>query len=86
MSIPSPLKQYHFHLILIWWHSPFKCYPIQVRLKGEYFFIIPTMTAKFLFEFLTVKFGFGTHIWPSVERGDGSYDNTGLFLYIRQLL
>ncbi len=24
MSIPSPLKQYHFHAILIWWHSPFK--------------------------------------------------------------
>jgi hypothetical protein len=24
MSIPSPLKQYHFHTILIWWHSPFK--------------------------------------------------------------
>ncbi len=24
MSIPSPLKQYHFHSILIWWHSPFK--------------------------------------------------------------
>jgi hypothetical protein len=23
-SIPSPLKQYHFHAILIWWHSPFK--------------------------------------------------------------
>ncbi len=22
MSIPSPLKQYHFHTILIWWHSP----------------------------------------------------------------
>ncbi len=24
MSIPSPLQQYHFHVILIWWHSPFK--------------------------------------------------------------
>ncbi len=24
MSIPSPLKQYHFRAILIWWHSPFK--------------------------------------------------------------
>jgi hypothetical protein len=24
MSIPSPLKQYHFLVILIWWHSPFK--------------------------------------------------------------
>ncbi len=24
MSIPSPLKQYHFHAILIWLHSPFK--------------------------------------------------------------
>jgi hypothetical protein len=23
MSIPSPLKQYHFHAILIWWHRPF---------------------------------------------------------------
>jgi hypothetical protein len=23
MSKPSPLKQYHFHAILIWWHSPF---------------------------------------------------------------
>ncbi len=23
MSIPSPLKQYYFHVILIWWHSPF---------------------------------------------------------------
>jgi hypothetical protein len=23
MSIPNPLKQYHFHAILIWWHSPF---------------------------------------------------------------
>ncbi len=23
MSILSPLKQYHFHAILIWWHSPF---------------------------------------------------------------
>jgi hypothetical protein len=23
MSIPSPLQQYHFHVILIWWHSPF---------------------------------------------------------------
>jgi hypothetical protein len=22
MSIPSPLQQYHFHVILIWWHSP----------------------------------------------------------------
>ncbi len=24
MSIPRPLQQYHFHVILIWWHSPFK--------------------------------------------------------------
>jgi hypothetical protein len=25
MSTPSPfLQQYHFHVILIWWHSPFK--------------------------------------------------------------
>jgi hypothetical protein len=24
MSIPSPLQQYHFHVIQIWWHSPFK--------------------------------------------------------------
>ncbi len=24
MSIPSPLLQYHFHVILILWHSPFK--------------------------------------------------------------
>jgi hypothetical protein len=24
MSIPSPLQQYHFHIILIWWHSPIK--------------------------------------------------------------
>jgi hypothetical protein len=24
MSIPSPLKQYHFQAILIWWHSPFE--------------------------------------------------------------
>ncbi len=24
MSILSPLQQYHFHVILIWWHSPFK--------------------------------------------------------------
>ncbi len=23
MSIPSPLQQYHFHVNLIWWHSPF---------------------------------------------------------------
>ncbi len=23
MPIPSPLKKYHFHAILIWWHSPF---------------------------------------------------------------
>jgi hypothetical protein len=23
MSIPSSLQQYHFHVILIWWHSPF---------------------------------------------------------------
>ncbi len=26
MSIPSPLQQYHFHVILIWWHSPFKMF------------------------------------------------------------
>ncbi len=24
MSIPSLLQQYHFHVILIWWHSPYK--------------------------------------------------------------
>jgi hypothetical protein len=24
MYIPSPLQQYRFHVILIWWHSPFK--------------------------------------------------------------
>ncbi len=24
MPITSPLKQYHFHTILFWWHSPFK--------------------------------------------------------------
>jgi hypothetical protein len=23
MSLPSPLKQYHFHVIQNWWHSPF---------------------------------------------------------------
>jgi hypothetical protein len=23
MSTPSPLKQYHFHVILIWLHSPY---------------------------------------------------------------
>ncbi len=26
MSIPSPLQQNHFHVILIWWHSPFKSF------------------------------------------------------------
>ncbi len=24
MSIPSPFQQYHFYVILIWWHSSFK--------------------------------------------------------------
>jgi hypothetical protein len=29
MSIPSPLQQYHFHVILIWWHSPFNVSQVQ---------------------------------------------------------
>jgi hypothetical protein len=40
MSIPSPVQQHHFHVILIWWHSPFKCLllvPLQIlHLKKEY--------------------------------------------------
>ncbi len=29
MSIPSSLQQYHFHVILIWWHSLFNFGPLK---------------------------------------------------------
>ncbi len=37
MSIPSPLKQYHFHAILIWWHSPFKVCDVEKHIMGHIF-------------------------------------------------
>jgi hypothetical protein len=36
MSIPSPLQQYHFHVILIWWHSPFKLHLRYTVNKNEW--------------------------------------------------
>ncbi len=36
MSIPSPLQQYHFHVILIWWHSPFKVHIVAARDKQAF--------------------------------------------------
>ncbi len=48
MSIPSPLKQYDFQAILIWWHSPFKqatlyTYKSLFSLEGSYHYQSPTV-------------------------------------------
>jgi hypothetical protein len=40
MSIPSPLQQYHFHVILIWWHSPFKFIIVRSEYSTYVFLLI----------------------------------------------
>ncbi len=46
ISIPSPLQQYHFHIILIWWHSPFKSRNIKRFLKRKSKCRLHRMTPK----------------------------------------
>ncbi len=35
MPIPSPLQQYHFHVILIWWHSLFNSQGWALNLRQQ---------------------------------------------------
>jgi hypothetical protein len=47
MSIPSPLQQYHFHVSLIWWHSPF-----NILGTDWYFFCICSAICEWNFSLL----------------------------------
>jgi hypothetical protein len=48
MSIPSPLQQYHFHFILIWWHSPFKVQQvIGIAPASSQFFLLSPQSYTF---------------------------------------
>ncbi len=66
MFIPSPLQQYHFHIILIWWHSPLKFS------RAEYLKV--SEERRLVEEQVTEQEGrLLQHLWPGHACGSGTW-------------